>query len=315
MDTYYAEDEVNDEASSLKEKLIKGKINVSKQYVERQIPVQKLRVTLKKATRVVVNQSVKEEAELLKQVERMTMSFFGFTLIGLTIFFFYVSRVNVIAEQFDSLMTHSIETAVLTPTRMSNVHNDAVEYYLPKSFEYGYSHGVNDVLKFQDHQLILHYNEEYSAIGQDEKTYTLLREENQLTGEEVYYQQVDEEIENGFIQVVQVEQDYLVTVFMNGVKVSTLVAYEQIPYLTYNMLVMSKSVKPYSSVYTALDVSDEAIADDTAKDEDVVVEETLEIVPEDVETTEGELKSTEGEQLLEFDFSSDRREKQKESGS
>ena len=312
MNTYCVEDEEKKIKTDVEVSLIQKKLCSSNKKFEQQAPIQKLHVTLQKATRVMSQQPAQEDT--LKWFEQITMVFFGVTLIGLVVFFFNVSYLNVVTEPFETRMTNSINTAVSTPIRMSNVHNDTVEYYLPKSFEYGYSHGVNDVLSFQDHQLILHYNEEYSAIGQDEKTYTLLREENQLTGKEIYYQQVNEAIENGFIQVVQVEENYLVTVFMNGVKISTLVEYEQIPYLTYNMLVISKSVKPYSSLYATLDVSEEAIVDETMVEENKE-EQALEVTPEDVETTDGELKSTEDEQMLEFDFSSDMREKQEESGS
>ena len=274
--------------------------------------VKQLLTKIDKLKPVAVDCDVKRSKQI-KQLTRMTTAFSAVVIVGLTIGLTALATQSITPENFDAKMTHSIETGVGNEVTQGTVNNGNISYYLPKQFQYRYSLGVNDIIRFKDKQLIMHYNEEYNVIGQDVETYYLLRDENKLVGEEVYYQNFNENENNGFVQLVQLSEDYLLTVFINGAKLSTILRYEETPYMTYNMLMIGKSITEYTPIYEKIEPQEQEVtteSDDEPTDE-VAPKQPAQIPPTDeaeAETLDGELSSDEEEETLEFDFSTEARE-------
>ncbi len=278
-------------------KVVSTKTDVIKQNSQ----VQSVRKKLDNYTKVEASRTQEEVVVHLKRLNYAVIGFSGLVMIGLSAGMFALAQPSTMPDQFEERMTSSIETGFGYDVSMNNTENGKMSYYLPKQFEYRYSLGVNDIIKFKGNQVIMHYNEAYSVVGQDVETYYLLRDENKLAGEEVYYQNLQHDKNNGFVQLVKLAEDYLLTVFLDGVKMSTILSYDAAPSMTHHMLLIGKSVSPYTPVYAKVEEVPAAPESDHATTEGLETDEQP-------ETTEGELSTTQSEQTIQFDFSSETRE-------
>ena len=262
----------------------------------------------------------------LRFLNRATTIFSGVVIVGLSAGLLYMARPVVTADTFHAKMDDSIEAAFAYQGSEVNIKNGTVAYHIPRQFQYKWSIGVNDIIKYKNNEVIMNYNNQYNVIGQDTDTYYLLRDENKAAGEEVFYKNFNIDGQNGFVQLVQMPEKYLLTVFVDGAKLSAIIDYEEAPYLAYNMLVVGRTVESYEPLTTetqvaakgALRSTDESSNSEAAEAAVTSVKDTSAGVAaqSDEETTEstdsdgvvdGELSTMENEQVIQFDFSSDKR--------
>lgn len=266
----------------------------------------------------------------LRILNRFTNIFSGVVIIGLSAGLLYTARPVVTAETFTDKMQDSIEAAFSYAGSDINMKNGTIAYHIPRQFKYRWSIGVNDIMDYKGNEVVMYYNHQYHAIGQDTETYYLLRDENKAAGEEVFYRDFNENGQNGFVQLVQLPEKYLLTVFVDGAKLSTIINYEEAPYVAYNMLVVGRTVESYGptddqtqlasgkiEVEGADSQETEELANtqDKPQDETQVKDETnQEIQKHHIDSTGKEVTSdnddsstNENEQIIQFDFSSDKR--------
>lgn len=265
----------------------------------------------------------------LRLLNRLTTVFSGVVIIGLSAGLIYMAKPAITEETFNTKMQDSIEAAFAYEGSDVNTKNGTIAYHIPRQFQYRWSIGVNDIIKYKDNEIIMYYDNQYHVIGQDTDTYYLLRDENKAAGEEVFYKNFNEDGKNGFVQLVQMTEKYLLTVFVDGAKLSALIDYEEAPYVAYNMLVVGRTVEVYGPTETkeqvaakgaALKGADASSTDATENEEanvqessavEGVASQTNQIINEDStesgEVVEDELSKVENEQVIEFDFSSDKR--------
>lgn len=256
----------------------------------------------------------------LRMLNRFTTIFSGVVITGLSVGLLLMSRPMITEANFDLKMQESIDSAFNYEVIEENTKNGVITYHTPRQFQYLFSVGVNDIIKYKDNEIIMHYNNQYNIIGQDMDTYYLLRDENKAAGEEVFYKNFNSGEQNGFVQLVKMQEKYLLTVFVDGTKLSAIVDYEETPYMTYNMVIVAKTVKgtQSSTLQTELvsqtseastempEVLESRGAETTevpvmSMDESGQVETNMESV------TEGALSTVESEQVIDFDFSSEKR--------
>lgn len=256
----------------------------------------------------------------LRMLNRFTTIFSGVVITGLSVGLLLMSRPMITEANFETKMQESIDSAFHYSVMESNTKNDSITYHTPRQFKYLYSLGVNDIIKYKDNEIIMHYNNQYNIIGQDMDTYYLLRDENKSAGQEVFYKNFSNGEQNGFVQLVKMEEKYLLTVFVDGTKLSALVDYEETPYMTYNMLVVAKTVKstqPETSTATVATGTNQVIPE-TSEAADAKSSTLLEVPAMSmdesghVETnmepvTDGELSTVESEHVIDFDFSTEKR--------
>ncbi|MGL4337796.1 MAG: hypothetical protein ACRCST_12965 [Turicibacter sp.] len=250
----------------------------------------------------------------LKILNRVTTVFSSAIVIGLTVGLILMAKPAITEANFDIQMDHNIEAAFNYEVTTLNTQNGNITYHTPHQFKYRWSLGVNDIIRYKENQIIMHYNNQYNIIGQDTDTYYLLREENKVAGEEVFYKNFNYDQNNGFVQLVKMEDKYLLTVFVDGVKLAAVVDYAETPYMTYSMLLMGKTVKSYDSAYVKVEnvqsnpvaSTKESASESTEPTEisTMKIDENGELA---TEVIEGELSIIESETVIEFDFSSEKR--------
>lgn len=266
-------------------------------------------------------------------LNRVTTIFSGVIIIGLSAGLLWMAKPEITAETFSAKMQDSINAAFAYEGNEVNTKNGTIAYHVPRQFQYRWSIGVNDIIKYKDNEVIMHYNNQYNVIGQDTETYYLLRDENKAAGEEVFYQNFNMDGQNGFVQLVKMAEKYLLTVFVDGTKLSALIDYEEAPYLAYNMLVVGRTVEVYEplsvgsqltkkgsdliaqpATHTEESASQANISEENsihnsistpAADEKSSIDGVTDT--NDEIGLEGELSTSESEQLIEFDFSSEKR--------
>lgn len=259
---------------------------------------------------------MKDKTPDLYLLNRFTTIFSGAVVAGLSVGVLLLSRPMITEANFDGKLQESIDSAFDYGVVETNTKNKAISYHTPKQFQYLFSLGVNDIIKYKDNKIIMHYNNEYIISGQDMGTYSLLRDENKAAGEEIFYKNFNYGEENGFVQLVRMNEKYLLTVFVDGTKLSTMVDYEETPYMTYNMLLMAKSVEAISAITNESLVSSSLETTESVEtkeitttevptvsmDESGQIEENLQSVPD------GEVSIPDSEHVIDFDFSVEKRE-------
>lgn len=262
---------------------------------------------------------MKDTKQDLQLLSRFTTIFSGVVVTGLSVGLLLLSRPTITELNFDLKLQESIDSAFSYEVTGTNTKNGTISYHTPKQFQYLFSIGANDMIKYKDNKVIMHYNNQYSSIGHDMDTYSLLRDENKAAGEEVFYKNFTYGEQNGFVQLVRMNEQYLLIVFVDGTKLSAIVDYEEAPYMTYNMLMMAKSVEVIpnatSNIASEANVSSsedsKSIETEGIKttevpimslDESGKVETNVEMVPD------GEVSMPETEQVIDFDFSAEKRE-------
>lgn len=265
----------------------------------------------------------------LRLLNRLTTIFSGVVIVGLSAGLLYMSKPVITEETFNTKMQDSIGAAFAYEGSDVNTKNGTIAYHIPRQFQYRWSIGVNDIMKYKDNEIIMYYDNQYHVIGQDTETYHLLRDENKAAGEEVFYKNFNEDGKNGFVQLVQMMEKYLLTVFVDGAKLSALIDYEEAPYVAYNMLLVGRTVEVYGTTETKAQVDAKGVelraadtsSTDSTENEEANVQESsaVEGVPsqanqmtnedstESGEVVDGEVSTGENEQVIEFDFSSDKR--------
>lgn len=262
----------------------------------------------------------------LRFINRATTIFSGVAIVGLSAGLLYMARPIVTAETFNTKMEDSIDAAFAYEGTEVNLTNGTVAYHIPRQFQYKWSIGVNDIIKYKNNEVIMHYNNQYNVIGQDTDTYNLIRDENKAAGEEVFYKNFEIDGQNGFVQLVQMPEKYLLTVYVDGAKLSAIIDYEEAPYLAYNMLVVGRTVESYGSSIIETEVavtgvlhstdessSSEAVEADATSVQDTSAGVAAQSDEEETESTDSdgvvdeELSTMENEQVIQFDFSSDKR--------
>ena len=131
--------------------------------------------------------------------------------------------------------------------------------------------------------------------------------------------------QNGFVQLVKMTEKYLLTVFVDGTKLSAIIDYEEAPYLAYNMLMVGRTVEVYESHSVGTELTKKEVGVETSSamttDETLDSSDHSKIISidenssstesedqSDEETTlEGQLSSEESKEIIEFDFSSEKR--------
>ena len=260
----------------------------------------------------------------LRILNRFTNIFSGVVFIGLSAGLLYTARPVVTAETFTDKMQDSIEAAFSYAGSDINMKNGTVAYHIPRQFRYRWSIGVNDIMDYKGNEVVMYYNHQYDAIGQDTETYYLLRDENKAAGEEVFYQDFDENGQNGFVQLVQLPENYLLTVFVDGAKLSTITDYKEAPYIAYNMLVVGRTVEAYgptdaktqlasekSEVEAGNSQETESLANTQDQTKDETNQETkihhIDSNGKEVTSDNDDSSANENEQIIQFDFSSEKR--------
>ncbi|HAX72818.1 MAG TPA: hypothetical protein DCY20_04785, partial [Firmicutes bacterium] len=202
----------------------------------------------------------------IKVIERLTTVFSAMVIVGLSAGLILMSKPVITTENFDNQMQANIEAAFNYEVTRQNTQNENIAYHTPHQFQYLTSRGVNDVIKYKDNQVIMHYNNQYNVIGQDIETYYLLREENKIAGEEIFYKNFNYNQNNGFVQLVKMDEKYLLTVFVDGTKLSSIIDYQEAPYMAYSMILMGKTVTPFESMYVSSEDASDATATDGANE-------------------------------------------------
>lgn len=251
----------------------------------------------------------------LRLISRFTTIFSGVVITGLSVGLLIMSRPMITQENFNDKMQQSMDSAFLYNVTDVNTQNGTISYHTPRQFQYRYSLGVNDIIKYKDNEIIMHYNNQYNIIGQDMDTYYLLRDENKVAGEEVFYKNFNNDEQNGFVQLVKMDEKYLLTVFIDGTKLSAIIDYEETPYMTYNMLVLGKTVKVDSTLSTQSQVANAKIANtpevtatESATEVPVMkIDESGNVETEVGSVIDGELSTVESEKVIDFDFSTEKR--------
>ena len=266
----------------------------------------------------------------LRVLNRFTNIFSGVVIVGLSAGLLYMAKPVVTAETFTDKMQDSITAAFSYAGSDINMKNGTVAYHIPRQFKYRWSVGVNDIMDYKGNEVVMYYNNQYNATGQDTETYYLLRDENKAAGEEVFYKNFNENGQNGFVQLVQLPEKYLLTVFVDGAKLSTIIDYEEAPYVAYNMLVVGRTVEAYGPTDAQIQLASGNIevegansqetedltnTQDNPQDETQVKEEkTQETQNHNTDSSDKEVTSdsddsstNENEQIIQFDFSSDKR--------
>lgn len=264
----------------------------------------------------------------LRVLNRFTNIFSGVVIVGLSAGLLYMAKPAVTAETFTDKMQDSITAAFSYEGSDINTKNGTVAYHIPRQFKYRWSIGVNDIMDYKGNEVVMYYNNQYHAIGQDTETYHLLRDENKTAGEEVFYKNFTENGQNGFVQLVQLPEKYLLSVFVDGAKLSTIIDYEEAPYVAYNMLVVGRTVEAYGPMTTETQLASRKFEgnnsqetekldnkQENVQDEAQVKEnETQEVENQTTNSTDKEVVSQnndsatdEKEQIIQFDFSSDKR--------
>lgn len=277
--------------------------------------------------------SVTDESLLIKKantsdlrlMNRVTTLFSGVVIVGLSAGLIFMAQPEITEATFANKMQESINAAFTYEGQEVNTKNGTIAYHTPRQFQYRWSIGVNDIIKYKDNEVIMHYNNQYNVIGQDPDTYYLLRDENKAAGEEVFYQNFNQDGQNGFVQLVKMTEKYLLTVFVDGTKLSAIIDYEEAPYLTYNMLMVGRTVEVYEphSVGTELtkkevgiETSSAMTSDETLDSSDdskiISINENPTLIESEEQsdektTSEGQLSSDESKEVIEFDFSSEKR--------
>lgn len=251
----------------------------------------------------------------LKMISRFTTIFSGVVITGLSVGLLLMSRPMITQANFTEKMQQSMDSAFLYQVRDVNTQNGTIAYHIPRQFKYLYSLGVNDIIKYKDNEIIMHYNNQYNIIGQDMDTYYLLRDENKVAGEEVFYKNFNHDEQNGFVQLVKMDEKYLLTVFIDGTKLSAIVDYEETPYMTYNMLVLGKTVQATQTNTTSTQLAAtkapgmeaNSEAEDVTEVPVMKIDESGQVETAVEEVIDGQLSTVESEQVIDFDFSSEKR--------
>lgn len=182
-----------------------------------------------------------EHSSHLRFVSRVTTAMSGIVIVGLSIGLLYMAQPIVTAETFEGTMEDSINAAFAYKGNNINIKNSTLSYHIPRQFQYKWSIGVNDILKYKDNEVIMNYNPQYNAVDMNNETYNLLRDENKAAGNEVFYKNFEIDGQSGFVQLVQLPEKYLLMVLVDGTKLSAIIDYQEAPYLTYNMLVLGRT--------------------------------------------------------------------------
>lgn len=267
----------------------------------------------------------KANASDLRLMNRVTTLFSGVVIVGLSAGLIWMAQPKITEATFANKMQESINAAFTYEGQEVNTKNGTIAYHIPRQFQYRWSIGVNDIIKYKDNEVIMHYNNQYNVVGQDPETYYLLRDENKAAGEEVFYQNFNQDGQNGFVQLVKMTEKYLLTVFVDGTKLSAIIDYEEAPYLAYNMLMVGRTVEVYESHSVGTELTKKEVGVETSSamttDETLDSSDHSKIISidenssstesedqSDEETTlEGQLSSEESKEIIEFDFSSEKR--------
>lgn len=266
-------------------------------------------------------------------LNRVTTIFSGVVIVGLSAGLLWMAKPEITEDTFSTKMQDSISAAFAYEGNEVNTKNGTIAYHIPRQFQYRWSIGVNDIIKYKDNEVIMHYNNQYNVIGEDTDTYYLLRDENKAAGEEVFYKNFNMDGQNGFVQLVKMTEKYLLTVFVDGTKLSAIIDYEEAPYLAYNMLVVGRTVEVYEplSVGTQLTKKEADLnaqpsthSEETTSQTNISQANSIDdskptpttddesstgrsAATDDEAVSEGQLSTSENEQVIEFDFSSEKR--------
>lgn len=277
------------------------------------------------------SEGMNEHSSRLRVINRLTTTISGVVVVGLSVGLLYMAQPIVTAETFEGTMEDSISAAFNYKGNNINIKNETLSYHIPRQFKYKWSIGVNDVIKYKDNEVIMNYNHQYSAIDVNNETYDLLREENRAAGHEVFYKSFNRDGKNGFVQLVQLPEKYLLMVLVDGTKLSAIIDYQEAPYLTYNMLVLGRTaVADEVGVAKELQVSkNEAKLEDAeakvrsvdpnvegqgneaqdAKAPVISKEDTQATeMSESVDSSNQQMATEEGNQVIQFDFSTEKRQ-------